>query len=193
MPTSINIRPAIPSDIKFVADAMVQNLRENSVYCKGIHPATMAALVDPIVATYKILVAESVDADDPQLLGFLVYQDSHTVAFVYVRNWARSKYDVRVDRRVGGGVARALLAHAGIARAKFDEPCKCRNPGRHHDVECPRNPPEIACAFMVSKLDGSAGDAFAPLAERKGWKLRYRPYIPVDLTARVHYPSKGEG
>lgn len=176
MPTSVAIRPAVRTDIKFVVDTMVQNLKENSVYCKGIHPATMAALVDPIVATYQILVATS--AEDPDtILGFLVYRDANTVAFVYVRSWARSRFDEKLGRRAGGGVARALLAHGGIARGGF---------GTNREAA------EIACAFMVTKIDGMKGKAFPALAEEKGYRLRFRPYAGIDLTARTHYPAPKE-
>lgn len=177
MPTSVAIRPAVRTDIKFVVDTMVQNLKENSVYCKGIHPATMAALVDPIVATYTILVATS--AEDPDtILGFLVYRDANTVAFVYVRSWARSQPDPQSPgKRTGGGIARALMTHAGIARGGF---------GTRREAA------EIACAFMTTKLDGSKGKAFAALVEEKGYRLRFRPYAGIDLTARTHYPAPKE-
>lgn len=191
MSASVTIRPAVRTDIKFVVDTMVQNLKENSVYCKGIHPATMAALVDPIIATYTIVVATA--AEDPDtILGFLVYRDANTVAFVYVREWARSKFDEKLGKRAGGGIARALLAHAGIARATND-PCICRQRlNGYHMVECPRNVPEISCAFLVTKLDGKKGEQFAALAERKGYRLRFRPFLGLDITARTQYPSPKE-
>lgn len=218
MAASVTIRPAVRTDVKFVVDTMVQNLKENSVYCKGIHPATMAALVDPIVATYKILVATPAD-DADTLLGFLVYQDAETVAFVYVRSQFRSKsqchhqcerHGARCEaadrhdgqhehqkptahrwdsgesssrgldltpRRVSGGIARAMLAHAGIARGGF---------GTN------REPAEIACPFMVTKIDGQRGKAFAALAEEKGYHLRFRPYLPLEISARVLYPNPKE-
>lgn len=170
----IVIRPAVPSDLVFVEQTMEGTLRDNSAFCKGIHPATLSALIGPVLATYKVLVA--VLPDEPDTIhGFIVYRDSTTVAFIYVRSFWRSKIDPETGKRGGGGIARALLAHAKIARGA---------PGSTHY-------PEIACAFMVTKLDNERGKAFAALAETKGYRLRFRPYIPMEITARLQHGDAG--
>jgi hypothetical protein len=169
---TISIRPAAQTDHRFIEDTMIATLRDNSAFCKGLHPATLSALVDPVLATYQILVATPAD-DSYTILGFLVYQDPETVAFVYVRSQFRSRDEG--GARKGGGVARALLARAGIARGT--------GAGRI---------PEISCAFMVTKLDGLRGQAFAAIAESKGYRLRFRPYLPLEATARVIYGDAGK-
>lgn len=197
---AISIRPAVQTDHRFIEDTMVATLRDNSAFCKGLHPATLSALVDPVLATYQILVATPEDAEDT-ILGFLVFQDHETVAFVYVRSQFRSaprcaerdaggvrcglasRHDLghafdhvkeSGQDRVGGGVARALLARAGIVRGVG---------GRSL---------EIACAFMVTKMDGLRGQAFGALADSKGLRLRFRPYAPLEATARALYGDAGK-
>lgn len=173
MSSEIVIRAGEPGDQKYLFDTIRDTLLINSHYCKGLHPATLEALIEPVLATYQALVATPVDAPD-QILGFLIYRDPETVAFIYVRSQLRSKpvdHAVKNGRRTGGGIARALLAKAGIARSK---------PGE-------ARPPEISCAFMVTKMDGVYGQAFPALAESKGYRLRFRPYQPLEITARLHY------
>src|SRR6185312_10000927 len=181
---------------------MVATLRDNSYFCKGVHPAVLSALVDPVLATYKTLVATPAD-DEDTILGFIVFQGPETCAFIYVRSQFRSKPRCEVTdvtgvrcglaigheephefngakepnkSRVGGGVARALLVRAGTARA----------------IRGNRNVPEISCAFMVHKLEGMKGQVFASLAESKGYRLRFRPYLPLEATARVIYGDAGK-
>lgn len=165
----ITIRPAAPGDHRYITDTIRSTLLINSAFCKGLHPATLEALIEPVLGTYQTLVATP--ADDPdQVLGFIVFRDPETVAFVYVRSQFRSRM-VAGAKREGGGIARALLARAGIARGK---------PG---DGKLP----EISCAFMVTKMDGHFGQQFPALAESKGYRLRFRPYAPLEITARLHY------
>src|SRR5580658_484750 len=87
---AISIRHAVQTDHRFIEDTMVATLRDSSAFCKGLHPATLSALVDPVLATYQILVATPAE-DEDTILGFLVFQDPETVAFVYVRSQFRSK------------------------------------------------------------------------------------------------------
>lgn len=173
MATRIAIRPAYPSDLIFVQQAIEGTLRDNSAFCKGVHPATLATLIDPILAAWEVLVATPVD-DPDTVIGFLVYRDPQTVAFVYVRSQFRSKIDPEDGKRKGGGIARALLAHAKIERGA---------PGGFV--------PEIACAFMITKMDGHRGQAFPALAEAKGYRLRFRPYLPLEITARILHGDAG--
>lgn len=172
----IEIRPAVPSDLEFVQQTMEATLRDNSAFCKGVHPATMAALIEPVLATYQVVVATTVD-DRDTVVGFIVYRDESTVAFLYVRSQFRSKRDPQNPRRrIGGGIGRALLAHAQIARAALGSDYV----------------PEIACAFMITKMDDLRGQAFGALAEAKGYRLRFRPYLPLEITARVLHGAAGK-
>jgi len=157
---AISIRPAVQTDHRFIEDTMIATLRDNSAFCKGLHPATLSALVDPVLATYQTLVATPTE-DSDTILGFLVYQDHETVAFMYVRMQFRRS-----------GVAKQLLARAGISRGGYGSNAQ---------------PSEIACAFMITKMDGLRGRAFAAIAESKGYRLRFRPYLPLEATARVIY------
>lgn len=172
----IEIRAAVPSDLEFVRLTMAATLRDNSAFCKGVHPATMASLIEPVLAVYQVAVATTVD-DRDTVVGFIVYRDESTVAFLYVRSQFRSKRDPQNPRRrIGGGIGRALLAHAQIARAALGSDYV----------------PEIACAFMVTKIDGEIrGQAFGALAESKGYRLRFRPYLPLEITARVLHGAPG--
>jgi hypothetical protein len=173
---AIVIRESTRTDYRYLSDTIRTTLLLNSAFCKGLHPATLEAMIDPILGTYTTLVAV-VPGDEDQILGFLTYRDPNTAAFLYVRSDFRSRRNATPGGpRLGGGIARALLARAGIARA---------TPGKGEV-------PEIACAFMVTKLDGSHGQgAFASIAESKGYRLRFRPYAPLEATARVMY-GRGE-
>jgi ribosomal protein S18 acetylase RimI-like enzyme len=153
----IVIRPAYPSDLIWVKGVITATLRDNSAFCKGVHPATLDSLVNPVLATYQVLVAADT-RDVDSVLGFIVYRDSTTVGFLYVRSQFRR-----------GGIGLALLKHAGIERGTV-EPL-----------------PEIACPFMVTRMDGLRGQAFGALAESKGYRLRFRPYLPMEIGARLQH------
>jgi len=67
------------------------------------------------------------------------------------------------ERFRGHGIARGLLDYAGIKRG------------------------EIYCALMVTKL---AGASFAKSAQLKGYRLLFRPYIPLEISAGVIVGAK---
>lgn len=70
---------------------------------------------------------------------------------------------VRNDMR-RGGVATALLHEAGIAKG---------------DVETP---------FLTTKINGSN---FPRLAEAKGYRVRFRPYLPLEIAATLFRAASG--
>lgn len=158
MSTAVSLRAAVADDQKYLLSTIREVLRKQSAYFAGIHPATMSILLEPLLATYQTVVA--VATDDPStIVGFIVYRDPSTVAFLCVRSQFRKGSALNPK----GGIGAALLRHAKVEKG------------------------EISCALMVTKFDRKN---FARLADEKGYRLRFRPYQALDISAEAHYERK---
>lgn len=110
MPALIGIRPFQIQDRAFVLDSMRRTLVRNSAYAAGLQPEVINLLVEPILATYRTLVATP-HGDDDEILGYLTHDGPSIVGFIYVKEALRQK-----------GIATALLAHAGVAKGEIAAP-----------------------------------------------------------------------
>lgn len=167
---AISLRPMESGDFAYVKSTIRGTLLSQSAYCKGLHPATIDVLLDPILAAYNTTLA--VDSDDPsEAVGFVVYRDATDVAFVYVRAQFRKKK-----------IGRALLEHAGITWESED--------GEGYvDLAPAKHLTEVICPLMVTNL---TGQNFPRLAERKGYRLRFRPYAPLEIAAETTFGRKNQ-
>ena len=147
----IVIRDGEEGDRAYVLDTTHKTLLESSAYFYHVSPQTIRLLLDPILATYRLLVA--VTPDDPStILGYIVFESSIVVAFVYVRSQFRR-----------AGIGRVLLDAANTVKG------------------------DLSCPLIVTSI---GGQNFARLAESKGYKLRFRPYMPLEIAATVYGASR---
>ena len=146
----IVIRDGEDGDRAYVLDTTHKTLLESSAYFYHVSPQTVRLLLDPIMATYKLLVA--VTPEDPtSILGYVLFESSIVVAFIYVRSQFRK-----------AGIGRALLDAANTLKG---------------DVSCP---------LIVTSM---YGQNFPRLAQSKGYKLRFRPYLPLEISAAIYGAS----
>lgn len=146
MSAAISLRAAVPDDQNYLLSTTREVLLKESDFCAGIHPETMSVILQPILSTYEIIVAAA--SEDPSaIVGFIVYRDPRTVAFLYVRSQFRKM-----------GVGRALIDKAGIELG------------------------EIWCPLMVTRQN------FQRFAASKGYRARFRPYMPLEIVANLHFP-----
>lgn len=124
MSTAVSLRTAVADDQKYLLSTLREVLLKQSAYYQGLHPATMSILLEPLLATYQTVVAVSTD-DPSTIVGFIVYRDPSTVAFLYVRSQFR-KFSALNPK---GGIATVLLRHAKVEKG------------------------EISCALMVTKFN----------------------------------------
>lgn len=110
MPALIGIRPSRPSDRAFILDSMRRTLVRNSAYATGLQPEVLNLLVEPVLATYRTLVATPEGQPD-EILGYIAHDGAHVVGFLYVKEALRGK-----------GIARALLNSAGIEKGEVVTP-----------------------------------------------------------------------
>lgn len=158
MSTAVSLRAAVADDQKYLLSTMREVLLKQSAFYSGLHPATMSILLEPLLATYQTTVAVSTD-DPSTIVGFIVYRDPNTVAFIYVRSQFR-KFSALNPK---GMIATALLKHAGIQKG------------------------EVFCALMVTKFNGKN---FAQFADERGYRVRFRPFSPLEISADLHYERK---
>lgn len=145
----IVIRDGEATDHPFVRETIKANLLTNSAYFARLPASVFGLLIDPMIATHKLFVAQPVDSP-ADIVGFLLGDPPSTVSFVYVRNGMRR-----------GGVATALASVAGIERG------------------------EIATPFLTTKTNGE-GSNFPRLAMSKGYKMRFRPFLPLEVAAALY-------
>ena len=143
----IVIRDGEPTDHPFVRDTIRKSLLDYSAYFKHLSQHIFGVLMDPVIATQRLLVAMPVDSP-ADILGFILYDPPSIVSFVYVRNDLRR-----------GGVATALAQTAGIAKG------------------------EIQCPFLTTKINGQN---FPRLAADKGYVIRFRPFLPLEIAATIY-------
>lgn len=110
MPAKIAIRPFAPTDRAFVMDSMRRTLVRNSAYAAGLQPEVVNLLIEPIVTTYRTLVATP-DGQPDEILGYIIHDGPATVGFVYVKEALRRK-----------GIAAALLRAAGVGKGEIVAP-----------------------------------------------------------------------
>jgi len=110
MPALIGIRPFQPQDRAFVLDSMRRTLVRNSAYATGLQPEVLNLLVEPVLATYRTLVATP-QGDPDEILGYIIHDGPHVVGFVYVKEALRQK-----------GIASALLKAAGVEKGELVTP-----------------------------------------------------------------------
>lgn len=147
----IVIRDGEPADHPFVRDTIRKSLLDYSAYFHHVSHRIIETLMDPVIATQKLLVAMPVDSP-MDILGFILCEPPSTVSFVYVRNDMRR-----------AGVATALAGVAGIEKG------------------------DIATPFLTTKVNGQN---FPRLAESKGYKVRFRPFIPLEISAALYEASR---
>lgn len=157
---SIIIREGRPTDRSFLNDTIHKTLLESSAYFHHVSPQSVRLLLDPILATFKILVAAP-ETDPGTIIGYIVFESPTVVAFIYVRSQFRS--ELKDGVRQGGGVARSLLQAAGVKKS------------------------EIECPLMVTGLNH---ENFPLLASKKGYKLRFRPYMPLEIAAMLYQETR---
>lgn len=117
--TPISISPATPEHHSLILDSFWREYRNGSPYAKGVPPNVLTGKMESLLLSplWRAIVAAPDGEADP-VLGYLVYRDEATVGWLHViREWRKK------------GVARALLAHAGIQRGQ---------------VACAFLPPEVA-------------------------------------------------
>lgn len=178
---AVSLRDAVDDDRAFLLSTCRETLLKNSAYCAGLHPATMSVLLDPILATYRCVVA--VDENSPDtIVGFIVYQDAWTIAFIYVR----SQFRRGSNANPRGGIAKALLKHAGLdldAHREWFAAEKRRAEARDERPELR----EVFCALLVTSM---AKQNFLRLAERIGLRLRFRPFAALEIMSNLHFERK---
>lgn len=105
MSTPIQIVPARPEHHAIILDSFWRDYRRSPV-ARGVPPSVLTAKMSALLASpaWSAVVATPED-DADTVLGFLVYRDAQTVGWLQTRRPWR-----------GTGVARALLASAGVAR-----------------------------------------------------------------------------
>jgi ribosomal protein S18 acetylase RimI-like enzyme len=145
--SKIVIRDGEPSDHPFVRDTIRMQLISASAYFARVSPQTFGVLIDPMIATHKLFIAQPVDSP-ADIVGFLLCEPPTDISFVYVRNEMRR-----------GGIATALLNVAGVTRGEVNTP------------------------FLTTKLDGQN---FPRLADSHGFKIRFRPFIPLEVSAMLY-------
>ena len=148
----IVIRDGEPADHPFVRDTIRKSLLDYSAYFYRLPHAIFGILLDPMLATQRLLVAMPVDSP-ADIIGFILFESPSVVSFVYVRNGMRR-----------GGVATALAGVAGIEKG------------------------EISTPFLTTKV---GSENFPRLAGSKGYKVRFRPYMPFEISATLFKVTSG--
>lgn len=120
MSTPIAIVPAAPEHHALILDSFWREYQE-SPPAKGVPAAVLSGKMQALLVSpdWRTMVATPQD-DSGTVLGYLVWRDAATVGWLHTLRFWRGK-----------GVARALLAQAGVS------------PGV---VACPFLPPEVAKA-----------------------------------------------
>ena len=136
MSAEIGLRPMEPEDRGFVVKSFLTSYGR-SHYAAGVPGAVLVELLDPMLIVWPTTLAV---APDGELLGWVCGKDGN-LAWVFV------KPDFR-----GRGVARALLAHAGVGR-------------------------QVTMPFAPTK--GPGGKSFAAYVRGKGLTVHFRPYLPL--------------
>jgi hypothetical protein len=144
--SALEIRDVVTADRPFLLATIRETLVANSAYYNRVHPAVITTLIEPVLITYRGLIAHP-EGEPDTILGFILAEDQNTVGFIYVRNQFRRH-----------NIASLLLSHASIQRG------------------------EIVCPFIVTKLNGQN---FPRFVESKGYKLRFRPFIPLEIQANI--------
>jgi GNAT superfamily N-acetyltransferase len=105
----IALRSGEKSDFPLILDAFWKSY-SLSHHAKGVPAHWLRRLMLPLLDSWQIVCA--VAADDPdEVLGFVVYRDTRTIAWVHVKE--------RYRRR---GVAAALLAFVGVRKGEVFTP-----------------------------------------------------------------------
>jgi GNAT superfamily N-acetyltransferase len=147
-------RPGKASDMPFMADCIRKGLQQ-SPYGNGISNDVLSKLIDPVLGSYRSLVAYP-DGDVDGIVGFIVHDGpkgdfgsfADTVAWLQVRKEFRRN-----------GIARELLYQANCIRGN------------------------VICPFLVQKWDG--GSNFSRACGDYGYRLRFRPWLPLEITEQV--------
>jgi GNAT superfamily N-acetyltransferase len=106
-------RPATFDDHPFIVVTWSKSVRQHAMYANGM---TREVAADLLPCSWNILVA--CHPEEPfVVLGWVIFRDSRTVAWTYVRPEVR-----------GRGIARQLWHDAGIDRnATIEAPFRTRN------------------------------------------------------------------
>lgn len=103
---TISLRAATDADHPLILDSFWREYRR-SRHAEGVPASWLRTLLDPLLRSWRSAVAVA----DGELLGWICWRDSHTVAWVQVKSTVRER-----------GVALALLEHAGIGRGEIECP-----------------------------------------------------------------------
>lgn len=82
MPSKVTIGYMEPNDRPYILDSFLRSYKD-SPYAQGVHPNILIQLMDGLLSAWQVRVAR--DEDGKMILGWIVYRDSHTVAYGYVR------------------------------------------------------------------------------------------------------------
>lgn len=150
---NLMFRPGTEQDRPFMSDCIRKTLKHQP-WSKDLSHEAISMLVDPILATAQVLVLVPV-VDPGSIVGFIVYsRTENTVHWLHVRKPFRL-------RNYGTN----LLEAAGI------------------------RPGPVRCSMMVNTLPSpytnvsGHGETLQDVAVRHGYKLRFRPWIVLEILA----------
>jgi GNAT superfamily N-acetyltransferase len=152
----LEIRPGTDGDTALILDSFI-NTYHLAPQAGGASKATLASLIEPLIHSERWRVAVACIPDDPDtILGFIVYDSRAIDPSVATVGWVQVKAPWRRK-----GVAKALLAHAGV---QLDGTCR-----------------EVRTPFLVQRI---TSDRNAPvltdLLRARGCTARFRPYLPLE-------------
>lgn len=156
MSTPLSIRVGEAGDIPYVLDSFVDTY-SRAPHAHGASRELLASLMEPLLSSPDWRIAVATPYWDPTVIvGYIVYRPAPdlSIAWVHTRGpWRRR------------GVARLLLAHAGLGLEK----------ARGVELEVP---------FMVQRVSAKQ-PALVDIARKHHVTVRFRPYLPLEVQRRA--------